>query len=74
MLETRQIAQPKELNITNINREKVKRHRKIGLPLNCYFCNCESNLRFAAAISFECVLIPPPSQILTIVCGNIFCL
>ena len=34
MSETRSIAQPKELNTTNINRKGAAPHRKIGLPLN----------------------------------------
>ena len=33
MPETRQIAQPKELNTTNVNRKRAAPHRKIGLPL-----------------------------------------
>ena len=34
MPETRQMAQPKELNATNINRKGAAPHRKIGLPPN----------------------------------------
>ena len=37
MLETRPIAQPKELNITNINGKGAAPHRKMGLPLNSLF-------------------------------------
>ena len=37
MLETRQIAQPKELNITNIYNKGAVPHLKIGLPLNSLF-------------------------------------
>ena len=37
MPETRQTAQPKELNITNIDRKGAAPHRKIGLPINCLF-------------------------------------
>ena len=43
MAERRQIAQPKELNTTNINRNGASPHRNIGLSLTVYFCNCESN-------------------------------
>ena len=35
--ETKQIAQPKELNTTNINRIKAAPHLEIGLPLNSLF-------------------------------------
>ena len=75
MPETRQTAQPKELYTTNVNWKGAAPHRKIGLPLNrlVYFCNCESNHRFAAIISFDCVSIIPPSQVLTIIYGKIFC-
>ena len=34
MPKTRQIAQPKKLNITNINWKGTAPHRKIDLPLN----------------------------------------
>ena len=37
MPETRQTAQPKELNITSIDRKGVTPHHKIGLPLNSLF-------------------------------------
>ena len=37
MSETRQIAQPKELDITNIDRKGATPHRNIGLPLNSLF-------------------------------------
>ena len=37
MPETRQTAQPKELNTININRKGTEPHRKIGLPLNRLF-------------------------------------
>ena len=33
-LETKQIAQPKEITITNRNRKGAAPHSKIGLPLN----------------------------------------
>ena len=64
--ETRQTAQPKELNITNVDRKGTAPHRKIGLPLNSYFCNYESH-RFVAISSSDCVLIPSTSQVLTII-------
>ena len=35
--ETGQIAQPKVLNTTNINRKGAAPHRKIDLPLNSFF-------------------------------------
>ena len=35
--ERKQIAQPKELNTTNINRTVAALHSKIGLPLNSAF-------------------------------------
>ena len=37
MPETRKIAQPKELNTTNINRRRAAPYRKIGLHLNSLF-------------------------------------
>ena len=37
MKETRQIAQTKELDTTNINKNRAAPHRKIGLPLNSLF-------------------------------------
>ena len=37
MPERKQTAQPKELNITNIDRKGAAPHRKIGLPLNSLF-------------------------------------
>ena len=37
MQETRQIAQPKEFDTTNINRKGATTHQKIGLPLNSLF-------------------------------------
>ena len=37
MPETKQIAQPKELNNTDINKKGAAPHRKIGLPLNSLF-------------------------------------
>ena len=36
MPETRQIAQLKALNVTNINRKGAASHRKIDLPLNSF--------------------------------------
>ena len=35
--ETRQIAQPKEVNTTNTNKKGAALHLKIGLPLNRLF-------------------------------------
>ena len=43
MPETRQTAQPKELDITNIERKGAAPHRTIGSPLIVYFFNYESN-------------------------------
>ena len=37
MPETKQIAQPKDLNTTNINRKGTAPYRKIGLSLNSLF-------------------------------------
>ena len=37
MLETKQIAKPKVLNTTNINRKGAAPDHKIGLPLNSLF-------------------------------------
>ena len=71
MPETRQIAQPKELSATNINR-KGQNRLNAKYPI-VYFCNCERNHRFAAIIIFDCVLIPFPSQVITIICGKILC-
>ena len=73
MPETRQIAQPKQLNILNINEKGAAPLRKIGLPLNSFFCNCESNHHFASTISFDFVSIPSLSQVLKIICGKILC-
>ena len=53
-----------ELNATNINRKRATSHRKIGLPLNRFFYNYESNHHFAATISFDYVLITALSLIL----------
>ena len=71
--EIRQTALPKELNTTNINRKEAALIGKIDLPFNSFFFNCESNQHFAATISFDYVSIPAPSQVLTIICGKIFC-
>ena len=73
MQETRKIELPKQLNTININRKGAAPHRKIGSPLNSYFCNFESNHRSAATISFNCVTIPLPSQVLKIICDKILC-
>ena len=73
MLETRQIAQPKKRNTTYINWKESAPHSEISLPLNSYFCDCESNHRLTTTISFDCVAIPPPLQVLTIISGKILC-
>ena len=38
-----------------------------------FFFNCESNHGFVATLSFDCVSIPSPSKVLTIICGKILC-
>ena len=52
MTEIRPIAQPKNFKYKC---ERASLKRKIGLPLNVYFCNCKSTYYLAATIIFDCV-------------------